>query len=383
MRAMERVDVAVVGGGVAGGAAACAFASRGLRVASLERRKLDHDANRGDALHLDAVESIRRWGAIESFERRGAFWVRRMEFSAPSGRPAVTVDIDDAPFLMLAHADIELALAEASAGLGVAQHRAAVRGLRRDDDGWRVEADGVALHARLVVGADGARSTVREAAGIPSDGEDYGQATVVMHAPRPDWLGADHGWALVHRDGGVLILPTTPAGTCRVVAQVTDGLLPRWRGAAEGELASLLADRCPRLRGLDVRRGSGSHVYRLTWQHARRYVAPGLALVGDAAHVTHPNGGQGMTMAIEDARELAALTAPVLGNGADPRGLRRALWEYAARRRPPSAAALARADRMARFQRNSRLAHAASVAMLAGFSTSPRLAARFVKQFGA
>jgi 2-polyprenyl-6-methoxyphenol hydroxylase-like FAD-dependent oxidoreductase len=379
---MERVDVAIVGGGVAGGAAACAFADQGLRVAVLERRSLDHDANRGDALHLEAVDSIRRWGAFESLERRGAFWVRQMAFCAPRGRPAVSVDIEDAPFLMLAHADIELALAEAAEQHGVAIHRAAVRGMSRDGDGWRVQADGVALHARLVVGADGARSTVREAAGIPCDGDDYGQATVVMHAPRPDWLDADAGWALIHRAGGVLILPTTPDGSCRVVAQVTAEALPRWRGASDNDLPWLLSDRSPMLRGLKVRRGNGSHIYKLTWQHARRYVAPGVALIGDAAHVTHPNGGQGMTMAIRDAAELAPLAGAALGNGAGPSGLRRALWEYAARRRPASAEALARADRMARFQRNSEVSYAASLALLAGFSLTPALAGRFVKEFG-
>ena len=373
-------DVAIVGGGVAGSAAACAFASRGLRVVVLERRRLGGDANRGDALHRSVVGSLGRWGALAELERRGAFWVRRMVFTVPRGRPSVRIALDRNPLLMLAHAEIESALAAAARAHGAELRTTAVSGLERDGTGWCLRTGGGPLRARLVVGADGGRSLAREAAGIGVARREYGESTVVLHARRPPWLEPASGWAMVHPEGGVLILPTTPAGRCRVVALVRDDQLAGWRSASEAELAGRLADRSPALRGLEVRRAEGSHVYRLARQHAERYWAPGLALVGDAAHVVHPGGGQGMALAVHDVAALAEQAAPALA-GPD-HGLDAALERYQRRRRAPNDRAIARADRGARLTRPDPLAFAASrMALLAG-SLAPGVLARAYQRFG-
>lgn len=380
----ESADVAVVGAGVAGAAAACALARAGLRTVVYERRHLDRDANRGDALHADAVARVESWDALPALENRGAFWVRRSVFTTPRGQPRLEMPLNGGALLMLAHSDIELGLAETAEQYGAEVRDQAVREAHRDGDGWRiVTKKDEELRVRLLVGADGARSLVREAAGIPVDSHQFGQSTVVLHAPLPDWLDDECGFATIHPDGGVLILPTTPRGLCRVVAQVDDDDLPRWRSADPAELRELLGARDSRLGELDVQRYTGSHVYRLGWQHARRYVAPGLALVGDAAHVTHPNGGQGMTLAVYDAAALGQVVAPALTNGdRNGRSLTAALWEYAARRRMPSWESLERANRVARFQRKGVLPYAGSVAMLGLFSISPSVTARLARRFG-
>jgi 2-polyprenyl-6-methoxyphenol hydroxylase-like FAD-dependent oxidoreductase len=181
----------------------------------------------------------------------------------------------------------------------------------------------------------------------------------------------------------VLLLPTTPAGRCRVVALVDGPELPAWQAAGEEDLAELLATRSPRLRGLEVERAHGSHVYRLAAQHAERYVAPGLALLGDAAHVVHPNGGQGMALAVHDAAALADLVAPALHDGCGDPALAVALAAYERRRRAANARALARADRASLLGRPNRLAYAAALAALGVFSLAPGLLARLYSSFGA
>lgn len=375
------VDVAVIGGGVAGSAAACAFASRGLRVAVLERRRLGGDANRGDALHRSVVTSLQRWGALAELQRRGAFWVRRMVFTVPRGRPSVRVTLDRNPLLMLAHAEIELGLAAAALASGAELRTAGVAGLERDGTLWSLRTEGGTLRARLVVGADGGRSLARQAAGIAIARREYGESTVVLHAPRPPWLEPDSGWAMVHPDGGVLILPTTPAGRCRVIALVRGDQLAGWRRAGEQELAGRLAERSPRLRDLEVRRAEGAHVYHLSQQHAERYWAPGLALVGDAAHVVHPGGGQGMALAVHDVAALAEQAAPALLGG-DGAALDAALERYQRRRLAPNARAIARADRGARLTRPDPRTFAASRLVLAASSLAPGLLARAYQRFG-
>ncbi len=375
------VDVAVIGGGVAGAAAACAFGAAGLRVAVLERRRAGHDANRGDALHRSVVAPLERWGALAELERRGAFWVRQVTFTAPRGRPSVRVRLDRNPLLMLAHADIELGLAAAALRHGADLRATAVAGLERDGPGWALRCGDGLLRARLVVGADGGGSLARRAAGIGVARRDYGESTVVLHAPRPPWLEADAGWAMVHPEGSVLILPTTPAGSCRVVALVRTDQLAAWRGASEDELAARLAGRGAMLRGLEVRRAAGSHVYHLARQHAERYWAPGLALVGDSAHVVHPGGGQGMALAVHDVAALAEQALPALRAGGSAE-LSAALERYQRRRRGLNARAIARADRSARLTRPGARAYAASRLALAACSLAPGLLARVYQRFG-
>lgn len=379
---MESVDVAIVGGGVAGAAAACAFAGSGLDVVVYERRRLEGDVNRGDALHLEAVELLRRWEALEPLERRGAFWVRRAQLTTPRDRPKLRLRLEE-PYLMLEHAGIETAMLEAAEQRGIELRRHQVQSAQRDNGGWRLATREGELRCRLLVGADGHRSLVRRAAGIEVDGEPYGQATIVLHAPRPRWLPADSSWALMHNEGWLLILPTTPPGICRVIIQVDEHALPRWRDASPHELRRMLERRNPRLGDLEIERRHGSHIYKLAWQHARRYVARGMALVGDAAHVTHTNGGQGMALAIHDAGALARQATPVLKQSANGSGeLTEALWEYAARRRPANAQAIARADRGARLQHNNRPAYAASWTMVSLLSLTPPLASKVFAKFG-
>lgn len=376
------LDVAIVGAGVAGASAAAAFSSSGLDVGVYERRALPGDINRGDALHAEAVEILRGWGAFPALGGRGAFWVRRALLTTSQDHPRVRVHLDE-PFLMLEHAGIETALLETAAERGVEVYQKAVRALEPDGAGWRLSTDHDEVRCRLVIGADGAKSVVRRAARIESDGERYTEVSVVLHAPLPRWLPDDSSCAVFGPDGLVLILPTTPPGMCRVVTQVALSQLPRWREASPRELRWLLGRRNPRLADLEVERRFGSHVYKLRWQHARRYVRSGLALIGDAAHITHPNGGQGMAMAIHDAASLERVAVPVLQDACNGRAdLNAALWEYAARRRQVNADALARADRMAKFTHGNRPAHVATMAALGLFSLAPSVFEKLMTTFG-
>jgi 2-polyprenyl-6-methoxyphenol hydroxylase-like FAD-dependent oxidoreductase len=100
---------------------------------------------------------------------------------------------------------------------------------------------------------------------------------------------------------------------------------------------------------------SSTYLYRLAQQHAETYVAEKMALVGDAAHVVHPAGGQGMSLAIQDAAALADAAGPVLTQGAADDELQRGLVSYEGERRPLNAKAMTTAHRAARFARPGRL----------------------------
>lgn len=381
---MNSADVVVVGGGVAGGAVACAFAIAGLRVTLFERRDLMRDPNRGDVLHPPTRALLDRWGAVEVLRKRGAFDMRYVVFTDAPRRTQVRFDMCHQPLLVLNHAEIETALLEFAAGHGAAVQGGAVRAVRRQGDHWAVETDnGLTATARLLVGADGAGSLVRQAADIPVARKKYATAIVVLHAARPPWLDSDTSCFILHPAGEIVLAPTSPEGRCRVIATVRADEAASWMVADEAELRRRLGQRDPQCGDLTVERRGGSHLYPLIQQHAARYVGEGLALIGDAAHVTNPFGGQGMNLAIQDAAALADNCAPVLRQGAGDTALTAALAAYERRRRPINTRALREANRGAWLTAPGRARYELARAVLAALSAvPPRLLARIRARLG-
>lgn len=161
--------------------------------------------------------------------------------------------------------------------------------------------DGRTLNAGLVVGADGARSQVRELAGIESRGQPYDQHAVVATV-RAELGNRSTAWQRFMRDGPLALLPleqdlfsivwsTSPNEAERLCALPEDEFNTLLTGASESRLGRLT------LQGARA-------AFPLRLQHAEQYVLPGLALVGDAAHVIHPLAGQGVNLGFLDAGAL-------------------------------------------------------------------------------
>ena len=163
-------------------------------------------------------------------------------------------------------------------------------------------ADAPPLAAKLIVGADGAHSFVRGAAGIGASERDYEQAAVVanFHCAKPhrsvayQWFQGGPVLALLPLPGEqVSMVWSLPAAeAARVMALDGNTLAREVAQAAQGILGEL-AVTTPQ-RSFPLRRLS-----------ARKLVAPRVALVGDAAHVIHPLAGQGLNLGLQDARALA------------------------------------------------------------------------------
>ena len=192
--------------------------------------------------------------------------------------------------------------------------------------------DGRELAAQLVAGADGARSLVREQAGIPSEAQAYGQTAVVANfaCSRPhrniawQWFQGNRGNAAasggVGRGGAVLaLLPLLGDHVSMVWSMRTDDamrLLALEASALAREVAAASHHALGEFSLVTPQRG-----FPLQRLAADRLVAPRIALAGDAAHVIHPLAGQGANLGLQDAQALAEVLAG-REPGRDPGDLR-------------------------------------------------------------
>lgn len=178
-------------------------------------------------------------------------------------------------------------------------------------------AGGLLLQTRLLVGADGARSWVREQLRLPSTGRDYGQSALVTHvsSERPHDRTA---WQCFTRTGPVALLPLADGrssvvwscfeGEARELEALPDDEFGARLTAATGGVLGRLCVTTPRL------------AVPLAVRHTHRYSGSRFALIGDAAHQIHPLAGQGINLGLLDAAALAGtLASHLLGTRlADP-----------------------------------------------------------------
>jgi len=187
---------------------------------------------------------------------------------------------------------------------------------RDDDAGFElVLENGKPLEPDLVIGADGAASRVRRDAGIAVRAWQYPQSAFVTHV-RP---GRDHGaiaWQRFLRDGPLALLPLFD-GRASIVWSTSPERVRAALEADDDALDDMLTAASDGVLGrLQVAGPRGS--FPLKAQHALAYVAPGLALVGDAAHSVHPLAGQGANLGFADARVLCDTILKALEHGEYP-----------------------------------------------------------------
>lgn len=320
-------DVIVVGAGMIGAAFAAALSGSRLSVALLdagsgpEPLPADQYDLRVSAVSPGTESILRAVGAWERMQA-GRIGPYRSMFVWDAGSSG-SIEFEAAelgePWLgyIIENANIHNALIQAVESAPGVQclFDAMPESLVSNDGGCKlVLADGRTLSAKLVVGADGARSWVRDALDVPLDMRLYGQQAFVCEAR----TGLDHrqtAWQRFLPTGPVAFLPLAN-GNCSVVwtcdaelaAEVAD-----LDAASFGRRLEEALDR--KLGNVDV--VSAVRSFDLSRRQAARYVAERGALIGDAAHVVHPLAGQGANLGFGDAWSLARIVRDAEGNGRD------------------------------------------------------------------
>jgi 2-octaprenylphenol hydroxylase len=198
----------------------------------------------------------------------------------------------------------------------------------------QVSTSGGVLTARLVVGADGARSALRAAAGLTVDTRAYRQTAIVANVAteRPHESTA---WQRFMRDGTLAFLPLAN-GNSSIVWSADDTRAALLVDLSDAAFATEL-DRASDLALGETRLLSERLSFPLMRLAAQRYVAQRVALIGDAAHVVHPLAGQGANLGLLDAAALAQQVKAAVAAREDP-GAMRVLRAYERWRKSETAA---------------------------------------------
>jgi 2-octaprenyl-6-methoxyphenol hydroxylase len=182
--------------------------------------------------------------------------------------------------------------------------------------------DGGGLDATLLVAADGARSALREQAGIGWVGWDYRQSGLVATIGHERPHG---GRAMEHflPSGPFAMLPLRDGGRLghrsSIVWTEKTGNVPALLSLDEADLLAEIEGRFGLELG-EIALESGVSAHPLGFGVARRFVGDRLALLGDAAHVIHPIAGQGLNLGLKDAAALAEAVVDAARLGLDPGG---------------------------------------------------------------
>lgn len=330
MRESRDYAVVIAGAGPTGLMLAGELALAGVDVAIVERRTSQQViGQRAGGLHCRTIELLDQRGIADRFLAEG-------QTAQVAGFAQIRLDISDFPTrhpygLALWQNNIERILAEWVDELGVPILRGReVIGFDQDDTAVDVRlSDGNGLSAQYLVGCDGGRSSVRKTAGIDFPGWEPTSSYLIAQVEvrdEPQWgihrdtIGI-HGFDRQNDGEPVRVMVTE-----RTVGPSTDPTL-------EDLSAALIA-----VYGTDYGIHRPTSIARFTdaARQAAAYRAGRVLLAGDAAHIHHPIGGQGLNTGVQDAVNLGWKLARVVG-GTAPASL---LDTYHAERHPVGARVL-------------------------------------------
>jgi 2-octaprenyl-6-methoxyphenol hydroxylase len=312
----ERYQVVIVGAGLVGAAAALALGRQGLRVALIEHQppSVPDDAwdTRIYAITPANQRFLERLGAWQRMDAGRVQPVYRMDVAGDTSG-AVRLDAYETGVSHLAaiveSGRLQDALWQTLKTDGsVALHcPAAIESLVREDAFTRLTlADGSVLEAELVVGADGAASRIREWAGLGSTLTPYGQSGVVANfeceiphrGTAFQWFFDSDILAWLPLSGNCMsmVWSTRTAHADELVALDAATLAAQVQAAGHGRLGAL-------------RLLTPAAAFPLRLIRVEASIAPGVALIGDAAHGVHPLAGQGVNLGFGDAEVLVDVLA--------------------------------------------------------------------------
>lgn len=316
-------DVAVIGAGPSGLTAALAFAAEGLDTA-LVAPAANLDDGRTTALLHASVGLLDRVGVWEDVHDKAAP-LARMRMIDDTGRlfraPEVTFNCAelglDAFGYNIANADLNAALERAATvapNLTIFQDTGD-RYAFGETDVTITAAGGHVLSSRLVVAADGRKSSLREAAGIDVRTWSYPQVAVVLNLEH-DRPHHDISTEFHKKTGPFTLVPLPGNRSSLVCVETAEGAL-RLGEMSDDALALELEHRAHSILGR-FKIATRRQMFPLSGMNAKSLIGNRVALIGEAAHVFPPIGAQGLNLSLRDVAGLVAIAGRAKAMDQDP-----------------------------------------------------------------
>jgi 2-polyprenyl-6-methoxyphenol hydroxylase-like FAD-dependent oxidoreductase len=312
----SETDVLIIGAGPTGLALAITLQQAGIRHIIVDKLEAGLNTSRAAVIHAHTLDVLDQIGVAKELSACG---VRTNTFTIRDGaRALVQLHFDGLPsshsyLLMLPQDETERILTRRLEALGGGVHRGVTAAWvqQNSDHAWAELAGLGMVRARYIVGGDGMNSIVRKAAGIDFHGGTFGESFVLADVMLDGVESSQRSEvAMYFSTAGMLVAAPLPSGGFRLVATVDE--------------APERPSRCDIQALLDARTGGDSRTVReVIWSSrfrvhhrlASAYRNGKLLLMGDAAHVHSPAGGQGMNTGMVDAVVLGQLLARAIADG--------------------------------------------------------------------
>ncbi|MBB5119650.1 FAD-dependent monooxygenase [Streptomyces eurocidicus] len=326
------VEVLIAGAGPTGLVLAIDLARRGIRHRVVERSERGFPGSRGTGIQPRTLEVLDDLGAVAALQEAGGpcppvqIWdgperVRERDL-VHRAEPGPATPYPE--LLMLPQwRTVEVLYGRLEELGGEVDFGTEMTGFGQDADGVtatlrRSDGSEETVRAEYLVAADGGRSTVRKALGVPFTGEPVDPRPVLIADVMLEGVARGHWHMWPKAEGGMLaVRPLEGAETFQVIAGYEDVTYePEVARDATPEALLALLERRTGLPGLRVGEVTWASVYRARAAMAERFRTARVFLAGDAAHIHSPAGGQGLNTSVQDAYNLGWKLGAVLRHGA-------------------------------------------------------------------
>ena len=322
----KQYDVIIVGAGVAGLSLAVALGEKKLKVALLDAREFS-EPNPGEHVRVSAINHVSEkiltsLGVWQLLPENTLSPFRKISVWDANGGGEIQFDSTESAQAYLGHIvpnhEMQRALLSRIKQLNTVDLKCPVeiKAVEVLEDKVDVKLPTCVLSAKLLVGADGANSWVREQCGFECELSPYNQVAVIATV-KTEKRHAQVARQCFQKNGPLAFLPLRDLNTSSIVWATTQEESEKLLKLDENVFLESLTNAFENKLGKVTDRLDAPKKFPLIMRHAKEYCKPRIALVGDAAHTIHPLAGQGLNMGILDVACLAEVVSEISAEDRD------------------------------------------------------------------